>query len=91
MALRGPVLLGCLSATLQAHSGQQIPEFFNIFNGLINSAIVDAARREWQGRPLTEYNCLASHGVSADQFGRSRDRAARPACSADPQRVCGAG
>jgi hypothetical protein len=35
---------------------------------LMNSAIVDAARREWQTRPFSDYNCLARHGVSADQL-----------------------
>jgi hypothetical protein len=35
---------------------------------LINTAIVDAARRDWQTRPLSDYNCLARHGVSADQL-----------------------
>jgi hypothetical protein len=67
-ALCGAVTIGCLLAPLQAQSGQQIPELFNIFAGLANSAIVDAARREWQSRPLREYNCLASRGVSADQL-----------------------
>ena len=64
----GAVVLSCLLTAPQAQSGQQIPDIFNIFGGLINSAIVDEARREWQSRPLTEYNCLARHGVSADQL-----------------------
>ena len=52
-----------------AQSGQQIPGFFvDIFGGLINTAIVNAARRDWQTRPLSDYNCLARQGVSADQL-----------------------
>jgi hypothetical protein len=51
-----------------AQSGQQIPGLFGIFTGLMNTAIVDAARREWQTRPFSDYNCLARHGVSADQL-----------------------
>ena len=51
-----------------AQSGQQVPGFFGIFGDLINSAIIDSARREWRSRPLSDYNCLASHGVSADQL-----------------------
>jgi Caspase domain len=35
---------------------------------LINTAIVDAARRDWQTRPFSDYNCLARHGVSANQL-----------------------
>jgi hypothetical protein len=53
-----------------AQSGQQIPALFNIFGGLISTAIVDAARRDWQARPLSDYNCLARHGVSAEQLAR---------------------
>ncbi len=34
----------------------------------MNTAIVDAARRDWQTRPFSDYNCLAKHGVSADQL-----------------------
>ena len=51
-----------------AQSGEQIPGLVGIFSGLINNAIVDAARRDWQTRSLSDYNCLARHGVSADQF-----------------------
>src|ERR1700722_16427062 len=51
-----------------AQSGQQIPGLFGIFTGLMNTAIVDAARREWQTRPFSDYNCLARHGVSPDQL-----------------------
>ena len=58
-------------AVSAAQSGQQIPEIpglFGIFGGLINTAIVDAARRDWQTRPFSDYNCLARHGVSANQL-----------------------
>src|SRR3984957_651287 len=58
-------------AVSTAQSGQQIPEIpglFGIFGGLINTALVDAARRDWQTRPFSDYNCLARHGVSANQL-----------------------
>ena len=58
-------------ATVSAASGQQIPALFNIFGGLISTAIVDAARRDWQARPLSDYNCLARHGVLAGQLASS--------------------
>jgi hypothetical protein len=55
-------------AVSAAQSGEQIPGLVGIFSGLINTAIVDGARRDWQTRSLSDYNCLARHGVSADQF-----------------------
>jgi hypothetical protein len=64
----GAVAIGLFWAISAAQSGQQIPGFFGIFGGMINSAIIDSARREWQGRPVSDYNCLTSHGVSADQL-----------------------
>ena len=64
----GPVAVAFFCMVSAAQSGQQIPGFFDIFSGLINTAIVDEARRDWQTRPLSDYNCLARHGVSADQL-----------------------
>src|SRR5277367_829535 len=67
----GAVAVAFFWAVSAAQSGQQIPEIpglFDIFGGLINTAIVDAARRDWQTRPSSDYNCLARHGVSADQL-----------------------
>jgi hypothetical protein len=64
----GAVAVAFFWTVSAAQSGQQIPGFFDIFGGLINTAIVDAARRDWQTRPLSDYNCLAKHGVSADQL-----------------------
>jgi hypothetical protein len=55
-------------AVSAAQSGEQIPGLVGIFSGLINTAIVDGARRDWQTRSLSDYNCLARHGVAADQF-----------------------
>ena len=59
------VLCGSISA---AESQQRLPPFFGIVSGIINSAIVDSARREWQSRPVADYNCLGSHNLSADQL-----------------------
>ena len=67
----GAVAVAFFWAVSAAQSGQQIPEIpglFGIFGGLINTAIVDAARRDWQTRPFSDYNCLARHGVSANQL-----------------------
>ena len=65
------VLVLSYATVSAAQSGQQIPALFNIFGGLISTAIVDAARRDWQARPLSDYNCLARHGVSAGQLASS--------------------
>ncbi len=59
------VLWGSISA---AESQQRLPPFFGIVSGIINSAIADSARREWQSRPVADYNCLGSHNLSADQL-----------------------
>jgi hypothetical protein len=67
----GAVAVAFFWAVSEAQSGQQIPELpglFGIFGGLINTALVDAARRDWQTRPFSDYNCLARHGVSANQL-----------------------
>jgi Caspase domain len=66
-------------AASAAQAGEQIPGLVGIFSGLINTAIVDAARRDWQTRPLSDYNCLGKHGLSAAQFA---DRGIGPE---DPQ------
>jgi hypothetical protein len=51
-----------------AYSQQQMPGVFRLFGAIINTAIVDSARREWQSRPAGDYNCLASRNLSADQL-----------------------
>lgn len=55
-------------APISAHSQQPIPGIFGVVGGIINSAIVDSARREWLNRPFADYNCLASRNLSADQL-----------------------
>jgi len=40
--------IGISGPISSAHSQQQLPGFFGVFGGIINSAIVDAARREWR-------------------------------------------
>ncbi len=74
-ALRAPWWLSLVAAVIalcapisSARSQQRVPEFFGIFGAIINSAIVDSARREWQSRPVADYNCLASRNLSADQL-----------------------
>jgi hypothetical protein len=64
----GAVAVAFFWSVSAAQPGEQIPGLVGIFSGLINTAIVDGARRDWQTRSLSDYNCLARHGVSADQF-----------------------
>jgi hypothetical protein len=48
-----------------AHS-QDPRNIFGLFGGLMQAGMADAARREWQNRPVAEYDCLANHGTSVD-------------------------
>jgi hypothetical protein len=49
-------------------SADRFQRIFGVFGAIINSAIVDSARREWQSRPVADYNCLATRNLSADQL-----------------------
>jgi len=60
--------IACSSPISSAHSQQRLPGFFGIFGGIINAAIVDSARRQWQSRRVADYNCLTSRNLSADQL-----------------------
>jgi hypothetical protein len=69
---------------------QNAPNFMGLFGGIMQSAIADAARREWQSRPVTEYDCLENRGMSVDalvaQGIRPTDRGVRRViaeCSAE--------
>ncbi len=74
-ALRAPNWLSLVTAMValcapisSARAQQRLPPFFGIVSGIINSAIADSARREWQSRPVADYNCLGSHNLSANQL-----------------------
>ena len=57
-----------LGATVSAHAGQNGPNFGGIFGAILNSALANQKRAEWEHRPLADYNCLAAHNMSADQL-----------------------
>jgi hypothetical protein len=59
-----------LGAATSAH-GQSGPNIGGIFGAILNSPVADQARREWQNRPVAEYNCLAAHNMSAAQLAAS--------------------
>jgi hypothetical protein len=60
-----------LGVATSAHPGQSGPNIGGIFGVILNSAVADQARREWQNRPVAEYNCLAAHNMSAAQLAAS--------------------
>src|SRR5271156_5787095 len=60
------VALGCPISG--ANSQQRTPDIFGIFGRMMNSAVADQTRRQWQNRSLAEYNCLEAHNMSADQL-----------------------
>lgn len=66
--LFGAVTIVFCGPIASAHSQQRVPGVFGVFGGVMNSVIVEESRREWQKRPVTDYNCLASHNLSADQL-----------------------
>lgn len=62
------VALAFCAPVSPAYAGQGVPGIFGVFGGMLNSAIRDSARRDWQNRPVSDYNCLASQNVSVDQL-----------------------
>jgi hypothetical protein len=70
LALRlGLVTAFALCVPISAGEAQQrLPGIFGVFGAIINSAIVDSARREWQSRSVADYNFLATRNISADQL-----------------------
>ncbi len=56
------------AGSLPSIAGQGPPNFGGIFGAILNSALINQARQEWQYRPLADYNCLETHGMSADQL-----------------------
>ena len=57
-----------LGAGSQAVAGQAPPGFGGILGAILNSALTNQARQEWQNRPIADYSCLEAHQVSADQL-----------------------
>jgi hypothetical protein len=60
-----------LGVATSAHPGQSDPNIGGIVGVILNSAVADQARREWQNRPVAEYNCLAARNISAAQLAAS--------------------
>ena len=59
-------LLGAQS--LLAVAGQAPPDIGGILGTILNSALAEEARREWERRPITDYSCLEVHSLSADRL-----------------------
>ena len=57
-----------LGAGPPAIAGQAPPGFGGILGVILNSALTNQARQEWQNRPIGDYSCLEAHNLSADQL-----------------------
>jgi anti-sigma28 factor (negative regulator of flagellin synthesis) len=60
------LLLGELSPS--AIAGQPPPNFGGILGAILNSAVRDQVRADWQNRPNADYSCLETHNLSADRL-----------------------
>jgi hypothetical protein len=60
------LLLGPLSPPTFA--GQAQPNFGGILGAILDSALRDQVRAEWQNRPTVDYSCLEAHNLSADRL-----------------------
>jgi hypothetical protein len=54
-----------------AAAGQNAPNIGGILGIILNSALANQVRQEWQSRPAGDFNCLEAHNVSADQLAES--------------------
>ena len=46
----------------------QAPDIGGILGAILNSALANQARQEWQNRPMVDYSCLEAHNQSADRL-----------------------
>ena len=60
------LLLGAVSPP--AVAGQPPPNFGGVLGAILNSALANQARQEWQNRPIADYSCLEAHNLSADRL-----------------------
>ena len=51
-----------------AVAGQAPPDIGGILGAILNSALTEQARREWERRPIADYSCLEAHNLSADRL-----------------------
>ena len=54
-----------------AIAGQNVPNIGGILGIILNSALANQARQEWQSRPAADFTCLEAHNISADQLAAS--------------------
>ena len=54
--------------SLSAVAGQAPPDIGGILGTILNSALTEQARREWERRPIADYSCLEAHDLSADRL-----------------------
>ena len=56
------------AGSLSAVAGQAPPDIGGILGTILNSALTEQARREWERRPIADYSCLEAHNLSADRL-----------------------
>ena len=54
--------------SLSAVAGQAPPGIGGILGTILNSALTEQPRREWEHRPIADYSCLEEHSLSADRL-----------------------
>jgi hypothetical protein len=65
------VVAVALVVTGEAGAGQNAPNIGGILGVILNSALANQVRQEWQSRPVADFSCLEAHNVSADQLAES--------------------
>jgi len=68
VSLSRVVALLLVALSSPAVAGQAPPNFGGILGAILNSALNEQARAEWQNRPVADYSCLEAHNLSADQL-----------------------
>ena len=67
-SILGKLCLRDVASTGAAVAGQAPPDIGGILGTILNSALTEQARREWERRPIADYSCLEVHSLSADRL-----------------------
>jgi hypothetical protein len=69
-SLQGFVAIALLLGTgsPSAVAGQAPPYISGILGAILNSALTEQARREWERRPIADYSCLEAYNLSAERL-----------------------
>lgn len=69
-SLQGSMAIALLlsAGSPSAVVGQGSPDIGGIVGAILNSALMEQARREWERRPIADYSCLEAHNLAADRL-----------------------